>query len=683
MGLDDERGRRLTTGHGSDGDVVLPVVDVPPPASRIDPDPRVPETERRCGRCKARVGPGSEDEPAPTEGLCLHCGAPFSFTPKLSAGDIVGGQYEVLGCIARGGLGWIHLARDRNLGGRHVVLKGLVNTGNATAARLAVKESQVLTASEHPNIVRIFNVVVHPDPHFAAELNRYIVMDYVGGLSLREVQREARSGTELRVEHVIAYGREILAALAYLHARGLLYCDMKPDNVIHGEQLVKVIDLGAIREIGDHTSPIVGTSPYQVGPDEIDQHGLTVRSDLHTVGVTLRELFHVSDASKAAGRGETAFGVESFRRVLDRSTAHFDQRYASATEMATQLDGVLGEILSLRDGQPRPAASSVFTETGTLLDAGLGQPPTLDRWIRDADPALRDGRPSPRTVALGLPVPVEDPDDPATPFLKTVRAQDPARLLDKLVKISPATVETEFRKCRAHLERGDPDSARSCLNRAEDLLGPRVPHDWRTIWHRALLALARDSVKSARELFDEVYWNLPGEQAPKLALGFCAEQLGAVEDTERFYSTVWTRDRSEVSAAFGLARTSLSRGDRANAVRILDQVPEFSRHYDAAMIAAVRILSSTAVTGEPPSRGDLDAALERLDALYLDSEESRERLTTAVWETAFELGYPGKERDLRRRLEDGYHRLARQARGANEHGVLIDLANGVRPKSRT
>src|SRR2546427_695477 len=110
----------MTTGYGQGNDgLALPVVDVPPPAGRILPDPRVPEAGRKCGECGAPVGAGGR----PAEGTCPNCGTRFSFSPKLRAGDLVAGQYEVLGCIARGGLGWIYLAEDRHLDGKHVVLK--------------------------------------------------------------------------------------------------------------------------------------------------------------------------------------------------------------------------------------------------------------------------------------------------------------------------------------------------------------------------------------------------------------------------------------------------------------------------------------------------------------------------------------------------------------------------------
>ena len=127
-------------------------------------------------------------------------------------------------------------------------------------------------------------------------------MEYVDGLVLEEVaEMSARGlvplGEPLRTEHVIAAGLQLLAAFDYLHERGFLYCDLKPDNVIirsgkHGERgnRVKLIDLGAVRRIGDRSSKIVGTRPYQVDEREIGERGLTVQSDLHTLGVMLRRL---------------------------------------------------------------------------------------------------------------------------------------------------------------------------------------------------------------------------------------------------------------------------------------------------------------------------------------------------------------------------------------------------------
>jgi len=103
------------------------LVEVPPvpardPAAAILPDPKVPENRRFCGNCGQLVGQARDGRPGLADGFCRNCGTRFSFTPKLEPGELVAGQYEVLGCLAHGGLGWIYLARDRNVSDRWVVL---------------------------------------------------------------------------------------------------------------------------------------------------------------------------------------------------------------------------------------------------------------------------------------------------------------------------------------------------------------------------------------------------------------------------------------------------------------------------------------------------------------------------------------------------------------------------------
>ena len=104
---------------------------------------------------------------------------------------MVAGQYEVLGCLAHGGLGWIYLAMDHNLGKRWVVLKGLLNTGDAAAQEAAVAERRFLAEVEHPSIVGVYNFVQHADRR-TGESAGYIVMEYVGGKSLRQILLERR-----------------------------------------------------------------------------------------------------------------------------------------------------------------------------------------------------------------------------------------------------------------------------------------------------------------------------------------------------------------------------------------------------------------------------------------------------------------------------------------------------------
>jgi serine/threonine-protein kinase PknG len=106
-------GRTRTTTRRQAADAAdLPPIPSRDPLQAIMPDPVVPEHKRFCGTCGSPVGRSHDDRPGRTEGYCRQCRAWFSFTPKLRAGDVVAEQYEIVGCLAHGGQGWIYLAKD-------------------------------------------------------------------------------------------------------------------------------------------------------------------------------------------------------------------------------------------------------------------------------------------------------------------------------------------------------------------------------------------------------------------------------------------------------------------------------------------------------------------------------------------------------------------------------------------
>src|SRR5262249_29481332 len=149
------------------------------------------------------------------------CGTEYNFAPQLNAGDIVHGKYEIKGPIAFGGFGWIYLAWDTALS-RWVIMKGLLNMKDESAAPAAVAERPVLVGGRHRKIVDIYDFVQEG-------AQGYIVMEYAGGRTLQSIRRERGP---LPVEEAITYVMGILPAFTYLHEHGLVYCDFKPENVM-------------------------------------------------------------------------------------------------------------------------------------------------------------------------------------------------------------------------------------------------------------------------------------------------------------------------------------------------------------------------------------------------------------------------------------------------------------------
>ena len=198
------------------GLVEIPRVPAIDPLAALMTNPVVAESKRFCWNCGRPVGRSSADGRALSEGWCPHCGSAYSFLPQLVPGDMVADQYEIKGCIAHGGLGWVYLAFDKNVNERPVVLKGLVHSGDAEAQTIAMAERQFLAEVTHPGIVKIYNFVEHADKH--GNPVGYIVMEYVGGTSLKQARGDKLSG---RRGHRLHARDPARAGLSALHRAGL------------------------------------------------------------------------------------------------------------------------------------------------------------------------------------------------------------------------------------------------------------------------------------------------------------------------------------------------------------------------------------------------------------------------------------------------------------------------------
>ncbi len=650
------------------GLVEVPQIPFRDPAEAVMADPSVAENRRFCGRCDSPVGRGRDGQPGRASGFCPKCGAPFSFHPKLDAGDVVAGQYQVVGCLAHGGMGWVYLAKDRNVSDRWVVLKGLLNTGDDDAMAAALAERQFLAEVEHPNIVKIFNFVQH-------ESSGYIVMEYVGGRSLKQIlaaRREATGGEPdpLPVEQAIAYMLEILPALGYLHELGLLFCDFKLDNVIHTRHSLKLIDLGGVYRLDQPSGAVFGTAGYQA--PEIAALGPSVSSDLFTVARTLAVICFdfrgYQSTYKFTLPPQDSVPLlahfDSLYRFLLKGTATSpDDRFQSAEEMSAQLYGVLHEVVAEQTGQPSPSPSVLFS------------------GAQRASTERPDWRMLPRPQVAG--------DDPSAGYLATITVADPQQQIAQLRAAPEHSVEVRLRLAATLTETGEFGGAEECLAEIEG----EDPWEWRTGWYRGVIELARGRPANALALFRAVYHALPGELAPKLALGVAAESAEDVADASHWYEIVSRTNPAFTGAAFGLARSRLAVGDQSGALQAYNRVPESSSAYVEAQVARIRCL---ALSGAPTVE-QLQSAGSILEALPIEGEK-RVRLTAELLASALSLTRNGgvddqatatllgirvAERDLQFGLERAYRALARVATTTSERIALVDTANRVRPRTWT
>ena len=521
----------------------VPAVDA---AKAILKNPMVPEDKRHLPVLRG-AGRALPRRPARAHrGLLPDSAATRSRSPpSCRPGDLVGGQYEVAGAIAHGGLGWIYLARDRNVSDRWVVLKGLLNSGDPDALAAAIAERQFLAQVEHPLIVEIYNFVTH-------EGAGYIVMEYVGGTSLKQLLKDrmrAAGGSydPLPVDQAIAYVIEVLPAFQYLHDLGLVYCDFKPDNLIQVGDAVKLIDLGGVRRLDDHDSAIYGTVGYQA--PEVPQVG--------TVG----RLRHLHDRAHADGADDGVPRLpEHVRRLAaagrprrrcssstTRSTGCWlkacapdpADRFASADELRVQLLGVLREVVArdARRARPQHSTSSLLFEAPAVTDDALD-------WQRPARAAGRRRR------------------DPQAAWLRTVSVDDPAAAARRALRRRARRRAPRccWPRARAALEAGRPDRGRrsACTSMLAD-----DPWEWRAVWMSGLAALpAATTAGRAERRSTPSTARCPASSRPSWRSPWPARPAASSTSPSRSTPPAPRTDANYIApAAFGLARIRAGRGD--------------------------------------------------------------------------------------------------------------------------
>jgi len=655
------------TGRLGAGLVTVEPAPVEDPADAVLIDANIAESKRQCGHCGAAVGRSRDGQPGRSEGFCPKCGTPFSFTPKLKAGDVVGGQYLVVGPIAHGGLGWIYLARDRNVSDRYVVLKGLLNTGDREAYEAAVAERQFLAQVSHPLIVEIYN--------FAEDHGEgYTVMEYVGGRSLKQLlqARTAAAGhyDPFPAATAIAFILECLPAFSYLHSSGLIYCDFKPDNLIQTGDGVKLIDLGGVRRDRDEESAIYGTIGYQA--PEVPTEGPSVAGDIYTIGRTLlvcaTEFRGYQDAYVASlpdvADCELFGRYDCVRRFVAKACAPDpDDRFVSADEMREQLLGVLRQVVAIDAGTTvaRTAASSTL-----FLSPGLG----------------------PLDPLFDLPELTVDASDVGSLWLGQVSVTEPAArrplLEQKEVEGSLAgSAELPLARARVDCALGDTEAAHAA---AEEVLSLN-PWDWRGLWMHGIASLLEEDPAAALVSFNTVADQIPGETAPRFALGLAAEAAGNNVVAAELFESCAASDADYVALALtALARVRSLDADLDGALAALGLVPVTSASYPGAAAAAVELYVERGRTDDFVRAADTTTRVTdvrtrtQLQALVLTEAVRRGDAGGSVDGPIF--GAATDDQDaLRAAAERAWRHLAQLCDEPADRWRCVDAANAVRPRT--
>ncbi|POG43921.1 serine/threonine protein kinase [Streptomyces sp. ZL-24] len=199
-------------------------------------------------------------------------------------GQLLDGRYRIEARIAVGGMATVYRAVDTRLD-RVLALKVMhpaLATDVAFVERF-IREAKSVARLAHPNVVAVFD-------QGAQGAYVYLAMEYVSGCTLRDVLRERGA---LQPRAALDILEPVLAALGAAHRAGFVHRDMKPENVLIGDDgRVKVADFGLVRAVGtatDTTGSLLGTVSY-LAPEQIEHGSADTRSDVYACGVVLYEM---------------------------------------------------------------------------------------------------------------------------------------------------------------------------------------------------------------------------------------------------------------------------------------------------------------------------------------------------------------------------------------------------------
>jgi eukaryotic-like serine/threonine-protein kinase len=195
--------------------------------------------------------------------------------------DPLAGRYRLLEEIGQGGMGRVFRARDTILD-RDVAVK-LVDHGPGVGDAY-VREARAAARLAHPGIVRVLDTGDD-------EGHGFVVMDLVSGRTLADVLSEQG---RLPPAAAIEIGAQLADALEHAHSRGVVHCDVKPQNVVIGaEGRPRLIDFGIARAESltgqAHTRTIRGSAPY-LAPEQLTGGAVGARADVYGLGAVLYEM---------------------------------------------------------------------------------------------------------------------------------------------------------------------------------------------------------------------------------------------------------------------------------------------------------------------------------------------------------------------------------------------------------
>ncbi len=239
---------------------------------------------------------------------------------SYEVGAIIG-DYQVVGIVGAGGMGQVYKVRN-TISDRIEAMKILLPNLDADQelAERFIREIKVQASLDHPNIA-----CLHTAQRVGNQL--LMIMEFVDGSTLEAIMRQRR----IPLRDCVNYACQVLSALSYAHARGVVHRDIKPPNMmLTPSGVVKLMDFGIAKVKVDHrltqTGKTVG-SLFYMSPEQIRGGEIDARSDLYSLGISLYEMV----TGRKPFEGDSDYSIMAAHlQQMPRPPVHFDSSMPSA-----------------------------------------------------------------------------------------------------------------------------------------------------------------------------------------------------------------------------------------------------------------------------------------------------------------------------------------------------------------
>ena len=330
--------------------------------------------------------------------VCRYCGfiLPFS-TSVLTPGKLLRQRYEIQGLAHSGGMGYVYLAKDKNLYDRLCVVKQVKEPVKSDTDRKRLEEEALrMSKLSHSNAAMILDQFVEGGYYF-------LVVQHISGKTLGQVLEDRRG--PLTEEEVVNWAISMCDVVSYLHSKGVIHRDISPENImLTDEGGIMFIDFGTMRELRQITSEkTAGIGKFGFTPPEQWQGRPVAQSDTFAIGATvyylLTEYLPLSTEYQRGQKPQPTDFRPSFPPIREKNPDVSGELEAVLQE-ALQLDvseryssaQQLGQVF--REVQAQPAAPAQGRER-----VGHGPRLSVDRIRIDFGSVIPGSRPS-RSFAI-------------------------------------------------------------------------------------------------------------------------------------------------------------------------------------------------------------------------------------------------------------------------------------------